>query len=264
MKAKMCAVMRGGLLMAGWLHAGSIGPPPAACPAAPTPLQWYINQGATGCAIGAFTYFDFQFALQPGNTATPVTASAVTVQPAVSPTILGLRFSSHGFQVSESEQIGYWLSYSIDPPPVIIRGFQDGYYGAEAVGSPPPIIRGDDGDQMALTMAGGLGSVAISTYLCVGGLWTWDGEEYGCAAAFMTLSVYEKPGGNQFVDTALFPTLVNTLGVHHSIVLDGGGPGGYASFWALDNRAFVVPEPSAWLLGGCGLLGLLLLRRRAA
>jgi len=263
MKAKMCAVMRGGLLMAGWLQAGSIGPPALACPGAVS-LQWYIDQGATGCMIGGFTYADFQFAVQPESTASTVAASAVTVQSAASPTVLGMRFFSPGFQVSGSDWAGYWLSYSIDPPPVIIRGFEDEYWGAEAVGSPPPIIRGDDGDQMALTMVGGLGSIIVSTDLCVGGLFTGGGGSLACPGAWMTLSVYETPSGSQFVDTTLFPALVNTVGVRHSIVLDGGGPGGYASFWALDNRAFVVPEPAAWLLGGCGLLGLLLLRRRAA
>jgi hypothetical protein len=254
----------GCLLIAGRLYAGSTGPSALFCPTAPTPLQWYIDQGATGCTIGGFTYSGFQFAVQPGSTAPTIAASAVTVQPAGSSTVLGIRFSSHGFQVSGSDWAGYWLSYSIDPPPVIIRGFEDEYYGAEAAGSQPPIIRGGDDLQMAPALVAGLGSVTISTDLCVGGLFTGGGGEPGCAATWMTLSVYETPGGNRFIDSATFPILVNTLGVHHSIVLDGGGPGGYASFWALDNRAFVVPEPAAWLLGGCGLLALLLLRRRAA
>jgi len=261
MNLKTWTATVGCLLMVVRLHAGSIGPPALACPAAPTPLQWYIDQGAAGCTIGAFTYADFQFAVQPGSSAAPVAASAVNVQATASPAALGIRFSSSGFQVFDSQWVGYWLSYGIDPPPVIIRGFEDEYYGAEAVGSQPPIIRDGGSDEVALALAVGLGSVTIVTDLCVGGLFTGS----VCPAVSRTLSVYETSlSGNQFVDTALFPTLVNTVGVRHSIVLDGGGPGGYASFWALDNRAFVVPEPAAWLLGGCGLLMLRLLRRRAA
>jgi len=248
------------LFTAGWLRAGSIASPPAACPAGPVPLASYIALGATGCTVGGFTYWDFQFAVQPGSTATPIDASAVTVQTAAAATMLGIRFSGD-FYVSGGQQVGYWLTYSIDPPPSIISGFEEALFPAPPVGSPPPIIRGD-WDEMAMAFFTGPGSATILTDLCVGGLFTGGGAT--CSAALMALSVYQAPGGTQYLDWTMFPYLVNTVGVRHSILLDTGGPEGNAYFWALDNRAYLVPEPAGWLLGGCGLLMLLLRRRRAS
>ena len=250
------------LFLTGWMRAGTIASPPAACPAGTGSLESYIALGATGCTIGGFTYWDFQFAADVASTATPIDASAVAVTPAASPTALGIRFSSSGFEVASGQWVVYWLTYNIDPPPVIIRGFEEKLYPYEMAGSQPPIIRGDE---LALASAIGPGWVTIDTLLCVGGIFTGPAGSRSCSAQSTTaLSLFDMPPGSfQYTDSVVFGSLVNTVGVWHTIRLDATA-GGTADFWALDNRAFLVPEPAGWLLLGGGLALLALLRRRRA
>ena len=250
-------------------HAGTIGPPPSPCPATSTSLSAYVAFGFAGCTIGGFSVSDFQFAVQPGGTGTPIDASAVAVNWAASPVGVGLRFSSGGFQVGAGESLGYWLSYNIDPVPPLIRSFGDVLWIVPQVGSPPPIIRGGDGEDdagpEALAALLAVGSATIDTELCVGGVFTGPGSARTCSLGATTpLSVYfYNPGGSQSSSSTVFGAPVSTVGVLNSIVLNGGEYG--VQFWAVDNQAYLVPEPAGWLLtcAGLALLGLLA-RRRAA
>jgi hypothetical protein len=250
-------------------HAGTIGLLPPPCPATSTPLSSYVALGPAGCAIGGFSVSDFQFAVQPGGTGTPIGASAVGVTWATTPAALGLRFSSTGFQAGPGESLGYWLSYNIDPVPAVMYGFGDTLWtlGPPDVGSPPPIIRGGDeedgGGVEAVAALLALGSVTIDTQLCAGGVFTGSGDARACSlGSTIPLSIYYTGVLPRRTSTA-FPAPVSTVGVLNSIVLEGGEFG--AGFWALDNQANLVPEPAGWLLMGAGLALLgLLARRRVA
>jgi hypothetical protein len=218
--------------------------------------------------MGGFAFSDFQFAVQPGSTGTPIDASAVAVSWGVSPAGLGIRFSSGGFRVGAGESVGYWLSYNIDPLPVAITGFGDALWIAPPAGSPPPIIRDGEeeveGGVEALIIAQALGSVNIDTQLCVGGVFTGPGDSRTCSlGSTSALSVYYyTSGGLQTSSSTFFGAPVSTVGVLNSILLDGGESG--ALFWAMDNQAYTVPEPAGWLLVSGGLALLAFLRRRRA
>ena len=249
-------------------HAGTIGPLPPPCPATSAPLSSYLALGTAGCAIGGFSVLDFQFAVQPGGTGTPLDAAAVAVTWAAAPAGIGLRFSSSGFRADAGESLGYWISYNLDPIPAVFNGFGDTLWIVPAVGSPPPIIRGGDeedgGGPGALGALLAAGSVTVDTGLCVGGIFTGPGSARTCSLGGTTsLGVYYHfSGGAQEVNRIGFASPVSTVGVLNSILLEGGDSG--AVFWALDNQAYLVPEPASWLMIGPGLALLGLLARRRA
>jgi hypothetical protein len=207
----------------------------AACSTAT--LDSYLNQT---CAIGDLTVKGFSYS-STGDVYIPV--SAIFVQPYSSPEGPHLRFYWDAFTVGAGQKAVLELVYNIDPPPVIIRGFDEEMF-AETPVYP--------------------GFVTIDTWLCVGGTFP------GCATGvlqFLQLAHYgEGDQNNRLTDALMFPLSppAYTLGVRHIITLDGGrgGGGGSASFDALENHAYAIPEPGTWLLLGCGLLSLALLRRR--
>lgn len=206
-------------------------------------LDQYEQLGGAGCTIGNLTVKAFSYS-SAGDVTIP--ASAITVEPYSDPHGPRLRFSSDAFSVGvgAGQQAVLELVYNIDPPPVIIRGFDEEMF-AETPVSP--------------------GFVTIDTWLCVGG--TFPG--CGGLPLFLQLAHYGLGDPtNILTDSIWFPPSppAYILGVSHTITLNGGGGGGggSASFNALENLAYTVPEPAAWLLVGCGLLALPFLRRRSA
>jgi hypothetical protein len=213
---------------------------PVAC--VTQPLDWYVST-PLGCAIGDLTVKDFSYS-STGDVYIPV--SAIFVQPYSSPQGPRLRFSSSLFSVGAGQTAVLGLTYNIDPPPVIIRGFDEEMF-AETPWPP--------------------GFVMIDTWLCVGG--TFPG--CGAPGVLQLLQLAHYGSGdqdNRLTDSIMFPPWppAYVLGVSHTITLDGGGvgAGGSASFDALENQAYTVPEPAAWILLGGGLAALALRRRRRA
>ena len=195
------------------------------------------------CGIGVFTVKDFSY-LNEGVT---IPASMITVQPFAGPEGPSLRFSSTAFSVVAGQKAVLTLGYNIDPPPIIIRGFEEEMFAETPV--PPGLVR-------------------IDTALCVGGYFPGfcGGGDYDYGPLellFLQLAHYgpNDPDNELRASVSFLP--VNILGVSHQITLDATA-GGSASFSALGNQAFIVPEPGTWLLLGCGLLGLAVLRRRRA
>jgi hypothetical protein len=226
-----------GAFLSGPLVAGPIAAF-AACSAAT--LDTYLSQT---CAIGNLTVKGFSYS-STGDVYIP--DSAILVQPDSRPQGPHLRFFSSLFSVGAGQKAVLELGYNIDPPPVIIRGFDEEMFAETPL---PP------------------GFVTIDTWLCVGGAFP------GCGApgVLQLLQLAHYGSGDQ--DNRLTASIMfglsppaYVLGVRHIITLDGGGGGGggSASFDALENQVYAIPEPGTWLLLSCGLLSLALLRRRRA
>lgn len=193
---------------------------------------------AGSCTSGEFTYKNFSF--QVGEGSVPLSSSQINVGFSQNPSALGVRFSSSGFAVTGEQASNYFLSYLIDPPPVIIRGFEE--------------------DMETFTPVAP-GTADIFTRLCAGG--TFDGE--GCFGdQFAGLSLFHHGTGEpQTHDSVIFEKPTNIVDVQHHISLNANGAS--ADFSALSNGILLndVPEPATLGLIGAGLAMLSLLRHRA-
>ena len=214
-------------------------------------LAGYVALGSEGCDIGPLTFKRFEFEVQDsGGGYTPVGASGVNVSPFAFGNVVGLRFTSLGFQVSGDEYVRYLLSYIVDPPPVIIRGVE-ALPSCEPPGPcpPPPPEIWRLTTMMQVSSPQPPGEVNIGT-----DLWAMD---YG------HLSIFHHGNGDyDLTHSAIFVPPTQLVTVAHTIELMGNGAS--ADFDALVVEVELVPEPATWLLGGCGLLMLLLRRRRAS
>src|ERR1700730_16907016 len=94
------------------------------CPTAS--LFVYEGFGAGGCTVGRFTFHDFGFILGAPSIGGPtaLTATDINVSPVTTPVQYGLNYASAGFSVATGQKITYLLTYTIDPPPPIIWGFE--------------------------------------------------------------------------------------------------------------------------------------------
>lgn len=224
-----------GAVLSGPLVAGPIAAY-AACSTAT--LDSYLSQT---CAIGNLTVKGFSYSFtSAGDVPVDIPVSAILVEPYSSPQGPRLHFSSSLFSVGAGQKAILELGYNIDPPPVIIRGFDEEMSAETPL---PP------------------GFVTIETWLCVGG--TFPGCATGVLQLLQLAHYGEGDQDNRLTDSIIFSP-VYTLGVSHTITLDGGGVGGggLADFAALENQVYAIPEPGTWLLLGCGLLSLALVRRQ--
>jgi hypothetical protein len=196
-------------------------------------LADFIGFGSTGCMAGEFTVKNFSWrdvrasdgytVLGPGD----VSASVINSEGSPIVQISG------NFIATGNEFVSYKFAYLIDPPPVIIRGFEE--------------------EMETFTPRDG-GITQIRTLVCAGGFI----EE--CDDLFQ-LSVFHDGQNPKTFDSVVFPRLVNVVDVQHLIKLDANG--GLADFSGFTTRAQVVPEPSSFIAAAAGLAMILLRRRRS-
>ena len=213
-----------------------------ASPCTTAALSVYTSTGFT-CTMDSFTIQDVFFAVGATNLTSPLTASAITITPSITPTVngdlLGLAFSSGGFSVASGKFVNYEIRYNIDPPPDIIVEMDD---------------------QLNTNTPVSPGFAKVDTKVCVGGKWLVDSFTgllfCDTPGTVKTLKVFHNgtPSGTvQLSDLTKFPG-VHIVGVDNLIVLDAQA-GGSSSITGLTNIATAAPEPSsvALVLSALGL-----------
>lgn len=233
---KVCA----GLLCLGALLAA----PAWAVPCGVATLDVYIGFGNSGCTLGSlpltFKDFGFSVANSGGNVVTAL-SSEITVTPTSG--LQGaleagrLTFTSPRFNVAGSEFAEYLITYTVDPPPVIIESDLD--MSAESPVAP--------------------GRVNILQDLCIGAPFFGT----SCDGTQESLNVFHNgtPAGPILLhdDIAFAPT--NVLGVRLHIDLRANGAS--SNFDGVTSGTLFTPEPAPPLAIAGGLLALAALRRRA-
>jgi hypothetical protein len=126
-----------------------------AAPCVPDTLANYLSLGVAGCTVGQFTFKNFDLSTIASSVGYPATPpGAVNVTPSQGAASLNLRFSSSSWTVSGSQTVTYLLHYDVDPPPIIIRAFEDDLFDASAFAFHAEVFSS--------------GRITVTTDLCIG------------------------------------------------------------------------------------------------
>ena len=139
----------------------------------------------------------------------------------------GLTYSSSGFSVTSGQSIQYLLTYTIDPPPPIIHGFDMSF---DVDGPTAP------------------GMDTITSVECLNSAFTGA----VCPTSTVTQTVFDNGITFSRDSYAPFPGYFTTMGDRTTITLDAS-TGGTANFTSLSETA-VTPEPASGLLAGLTLV----------
>lgn len=233
-------------------------------------LRSYIQKGSTGCTAGGLDYFNFAFT----STAEPP-LSWFNDPPTHPDTLIATRdnifvtppqahgdqiaFDSQYFQVGEGDRIVYYWTYTIDPPPDILPGFD---LEMDAFSPVAPGYATID----AVVCAGGnlnLFSLFLPPLSCKPAKdpapSSFRKEPYRLRVEYLA-----QPDVIQLTDTVTFDVPTNYIQVWLRLELNGGPKGGGGSSQINGFRTSVTPEPGTWAMLGAGLSGLALFRRRRA
>jgi hypothetical protein len=208
------------------------------CPGSGT-LQQLINlngNATPGCTIDGLNYSGFAWNEIGGNTA--VAASQVSFTTSSTPGSLGvLDISSAAFTVSGSganDALDYALTYEIDPPPIIIRSFDQDLF--DPVTSP--------------------GSADVPTTICLGAAFVGS----ICSTSTVSVDTFDDGGGvNQLTNSVTF-TPQSTVGISTVINLEANGASASITGAGIVETTEILPEPASYL----GLAALVWLRSKRA
>lgn len=199
-----------------------------------------LNSNATpGCTIDGLNYSAFAWNETGGNTT--VLASQVNFTTSTSPGGLGLLdISSSQFSVSGSganDALNYTLTYEIDPPPIIIRMFDQDLF--DPVTSP--------------------GLADVATAICLGAAWAGSVCPTSSTASVDT---FDHGGGVNQLHSAVSFAPQSTVGISTVINLQANGAS--ASINGFGDTTQILPEPASYLLVALGLAALVWLRSKRA
>ncbi|MDX2269007.1 MAG: hypothetical protein NW208_12930 [Bryobacter sp.] len=221
------------------------------CPEAS--LDFYRDNFPDGfaCSNGVLNYYNFQFVKL--SSAGPVTANDIIVRP--SATGVGIDFrglTSTTFNRTITEREQYFISYTVDPPPIIA--------GDEMRLNPPtgPMYVSrwtcpDDIFNQAIPVSNIVGD-AVNTY----------STAFECLSdespnPFFLQVTSDTGVAADLSESVTYPELANFVSVRMIIDLL---PGEIVGLTAVVTGTEVVPEPAAFLPLGAGVAGLVLLIRR--
>jgi len=200
--------------------------------------------GSEGCALAPFSIFNAAFSAPEGEPAT--TAEDIAVNIGLSGDSLSLSFSGLFFYPSSTPNppgvAEYVISYTIDPPPPVILGFE------------MDMEFGDFGFRFAsfegLEAAAAQQTIEISTLLCFGSTFGQECTQ-GTEGSLLL-------NDNQLTDGLRNRVGTNLVDVIHYIRISKD------LNLIVNNRAPLapVPEPGTWALMGSSLLLLAWRRRR--
>ena len=193
-----------------------------------------LNSNLTpGCTIDGLNYSAFAWN-ETGGTTT-VLASQVNFTTSTSPGGLGLLdLSSSQFSVSGTGSLNYTLTYEIDPPPIIIRMFDQDLF--DPVTSP--------------------GLADIPTTICLGAVWTSS----VCPTSTVSVDTFDNGLTNQLNNSVTFAPQ-STVGISTVINLEANGAS--ASITGFGDTTQMIPEPASYLLVALGLAALVWRSKRA-
>lgn len=198
-----------------------------------------LNSNVTpGCSIDGLNYSAFAWNETGGNTT--VASNQVNFTTSTSPGGLGLLdLSSSSFSVSGSganDALNYTLTYEIDPPPIIIRMFDQDLF-----------------DPVTIP-----GTADVSTLICLGAAFVGA----SCSTSTVSVDTFDHGGGsNQLNDSVTFAP-VSTVGISTAINLQANGAS--ASITGFGETTQMIPEPASYLLVALGLAALVWLRAKRA
>ena len=197
-----------------------------------------LNSNATpGCTIDGLNYSAFAWNETGGDTT--VAANQVSFTTNTMPGGLGvLDFSSSQFSVTGTNSLNYTLTYEIDPPPIIIRMFDQDLF-----------------DPVRIP-----GVADVATAICLGAAWV---GAVCPTATTASVDTFDHGGGvNQLTNSVTFAPQ-STVGISTVINLQGGGTGS-AAITGFGDTTQMIPEPAAYLLVALGLAALVWLRSKRA
>jgi hypothetical protein len=195
-----------------------------------------LNSNATpGCTIDGLNYSAFAWNETGGNTT--VAANQISFTTSTSPGGLGLLdLSSSQLSVSGTGALNYTLTYEIDPPPIIIRSFDQDLF-----------------DPVTIP-----GTADVPTTICLGAAFVGT----VCSTSTVSVDTFDDGAGvNQLTNSVTFAPQ-STVGISTVINLQANGAS--ASITGFGDTTQALPEPASYLLAPLGLAALAWLRSKRA
>ena len=208
-------------------------------PCGNAPLSTYVSLGSTGCSVGAYTFFNFGFQVF-SSVGSPAVLGTADLNLSPTTVLNGAGFDflpvsgGPGFSLSSGQAVTYRLTYTVDPPPPIIWGFE------EDMQTNTPVAPG---------------FARINASLCVGGVFLAN-----CFTDPVALTVYHNGNSDFRLQDARAIQGAYIVGVRTDIILDATA-GGSSSFTGFSQFA-TIPEPGSLVMLASGLLAGWGIRRR--
>lgn len=227
-------------------------------------LAVFQSYGSEGCQLGIFTLSNFQYKTVPPVNAVNPTAAEITIIPPASIQTGAINIESTRFKLDGTNgpaSLQFQISYFIDPPPVILPGFES-ELGEINFGDEFGEFRIQTGPTIQNNTAT---KVKLTTDLCAGGFFQGAGCSNG--SPILTLIVFHETVDGAITalnlkDSVKFPQLVNTIDVRNTFELFADGTTLGIVGPTMNQTLALTPEPATWAMTVGALLLLAGYRRR--